>query len=313
MPIGSSLPSKSIGPQLPLEYSRNLANEEDEDEDDDSYAPALPPDMLPPARSTFASAPMFIKRPSFPPRPVHDDVDNDDDYGPMPLPTGGSSLLRKDRHDGVREFLEREETRKRNIEVIDESRGLYSRKEAARPKKLKRDDWMLVPPKSSDLLGHLDVTKLKARQFSRSSGDKRESGPSPLWTETPAERQKRIAEEVMGKRKRTEESGIADPAVDEEDIVEERKRRKRDADINKVVEEHNKSSRGASLVDMHTTSRSSPSSSKPDTNKPPGIWDHSRDMAVTGRLLDDAARNRVIRDAKGLGDRFGTGRSGRYM
>lgn len=228
-------------------------------------------------------------------------------------------------------------------------------KEASKPKTLKRDDWMLIPPKSSDLLGsmlfptefnnyhrsplYLDLnpTKLKARQFSRASGDGagRDAGPSTLWTETPAERQKRLAEEVMGKRKRTEEGGASERSIDESDLAEERKRKRRDDRVSKIVEEHNvrcfspscrvdwitfhilhmtlqqKSSRGSSLVEMHTTSRpSKPSSADSDA---PGIWDHSRDMAVTGRLIDDATRNRMIRDARGLGDRFGSSKSGRYM
>jgi len=39
------------------------------------------------------------------------------------------------------------------------------------------------------------------------------------------------------------------------------------------------------------------------------IWDHARDMAVGGRLLDDNKRNQMIHEAKGLGDRFGKGGS----
>lgn len=186
-------------------------------------------------------------------------------------------------------------------------------KEAAKPEKLKRDDWMLVPPKSSDLLGSLDPTKLKSRQFSRASGNRasRDAGPSTLWTETPAERQRRLAEEVMGKRKRTEEGGTSEQSIDESDLAEERKRRRRDDEVSKIVEHHNKSSRGATLLEMHTTSK--PSEHLSADSDALGIWDHSRDMAITGRLMDDTSRKRMIRDAKSLGDRFGTGKSGRYM
>jgi hypothetical protein len=37
-----------------------------------------------------------------------------------------------------------------------------------------------------------------------------------------------------------------------------------------------------------------------------GLWNHSRDMALSGRLLDDRTRNKFITEARGLGDRFGS-------
>lgn len=47
----------------------------------------------------------------------------------------------------------------------------------------------------------VDTTKLKARQFARTSGSVNK-GNNSLWTETPVERQKRIADEVAGKKRR---------------------------------------------------------------------------------------------------------------
>lgn len=112
---------------------------------------------------------------------------------------------------------------------------------------------MLVPPSSSDLLSSkscrlvvsvfradlipaIDTTKLnKPRQFARSAAPARDVDNS-LWTETPAERQQRLADEVAGKRRRAVN---ADPdAGDEEKEAEIRKRRKRDEDIRRGVEEH---------------------------------------------------------------------------
>ena len=45
----------------------------------------------------------------------------------------------------------------------------------------------------------------------------------------------------------------------------------------------------------------------------PAIWDHGRDMALGGRLMDDSTRNKFIKDARGLSDRFGSGRSGGFL
>jgi hypothetical protein len=46
---------------------------------------------------------------------------------------------------------------------------------------------------------------------------------------------------------------------------------------------------------------------------PPAIWDHSRDMSMGGRLMDERDRRKAINDARGLSDRFGAGRSGGFL
>jgi hypothetical protein len=89
-----------------------------------------------------------------------------------------------------------------------------------------------------------------------------------------------------------------------------RKRRKRDTELRKGVDEHTRSSRGSALVDAHAAAlRGNPDE---DEDKK-GIWDHSRDMSLGGRLMDDSTRQKMLRDAKGLGDRFGTGKSGGFL
>jgi hypothetical protein len=67
--------------------------------------------------------------------------------------------------------------------------------------------------------------------------------------------------------------------------------------------------RGPALIAQHT------SSGKGEDSKdaPSGIWDHGRDMSLGGRLMDDEKRNKLVREAKGLGDRFGTGTSGGFL
>jgi hypothetical protein len=67
--------------------------------------------------------------------------------------------------------------------------------------------------------------------------------------------------------------------------------------------------RGPSLIVQHG------STSKPDekTDENSGIWDHARDMSIGGRLMDDAKRKQLVREAGGLGDRFGTGKSGGFL
>ena len=84
-------------------------------------------------------------------------------------------------------------------------------------------------------MGHtaIDPTKLtKPRQFSRSAAPAREVDSS-LWTETPAERQQRLADEVSGKRRRAVN---AEP--DAGDDLDARKRRKHEEDVRRGVEEY---------------------------------------------------------------------------
>ncbi|KAI5115560.1 hypothetical protein M0805_006259, partial [Coniferiporia weirii] len=192
----------------------------------------------------------------------------------------------------------------------------------AKPKKPKRDEWMLVPPSSSDLLGRLsDPTKLKARQFSRGAGAASRSAPNNLWTETPVERQQRIADEVAGKRRRAANADDSE-AGNAKDGKEERKRRRRDDEVRRVVDEHNKSTRGKTLLELHSSTDGSTGAekgkkgggSKDDAEgQPPGIWDHARDMATGGRLMDEKQRSKLIADARSLGDRFGSGKGGGYL
>ena len=123
--------ASSIGPQVPAhllskELQQPVSDTVNEDGDEDDYVPELPPDLAA-SRTGPSSRPMAS--PSSPPRgrrivgpslPVHDrsnydEDDDDDDYGPMPSMQGAQKLDAV--NEGVREFLEKEEKRKKEIEV----------------------------------------------------------------------------------------------------------------------------------------------------------------------------------------------------
>lgn len=87
----------------------------DDDSDDDDYAPALPPDMI-------ASSSKKVVGPTMPPSysatydsrvQYHNPDDSDDDVGPKPLPAGVGFAER----DAVKEFMAKEEKRRREVEV----------------------------------------------------------------------------------------------------------------------------------------------------------------------------------------------------
>lgn len=150
----------SIGPHIPEHLLPTVSATTAAESDEDDYTPALPPELVTARKAAAPSAkpspgsstrrsPSPPKRtigPAFPgarpTRGVHPDSDSDSDadIGPQPLPTHGLATTREE-PSGVQEFLEREARRRKNVE------------EAKQPKKLVREEWMLVPPKASDLLG----------------------------------------------------------------------------------------------------------------------------------------------------------------
>ena len=85
-----------------------------------------------------------------------------------------------------------------------------------------------------NIIPELDPTKLKGRQFSRSTAPASGKPDNSLWTETPGERQQRLADEVSGKKRRAVETQPVD-----DDPDGSKKRRRRDEElIRKGVEDH---------------------------------------------------------------------------
>lgn len=71
-----------------------------------------------------------------------------------------------------------------------------------------------------------------------------------------------------------------------------------------------KTVRGAALLKQHERVSAAKEAEKGEKDEPPAFWDRDRDMGLGGRLMDDSTRDKFIREAKGLGDRFGSGKSG---
>ncbi|KAG6825024.1 hypothetical protein H0H87_010433, partial [Tephrocybe sp. NHM501043] len=124
---------------------------------------------------------------------------------------------------------------------------------------------------SHSVIQDLDPTKLKARQFSKSTAPVSKKADNSLWTETPAERQQRLADEVSGKKRRA-----VDTKVDEEPSDENKRRRMDEAVIRKDVDDYTQILRVPARVAQHEVSCKGAEKDKDDL----GIWDHSRDMSL---------------------------------
>ena len=84
----------------------------------------------------------------------------------------------------------------------------------------------------------IDPTRLnKGRKFAPTNNPNAGSTDTSLWTETPAERQQRLADELSGKKRRKENSEIPDDGG--LGALEARKRQKTESEIQRAVAEHN--------------------------------------------------------------------------
>lgn len=103
----------------------------DDDDDEDAYVPALPPTLLSSRSgpSNYASASQPAKRqrrvlgPTLPGQAhdqgMYDDDEGEYEPGPMPMPAVAGARVGRDDgvNEAVREFMEREERRRKEIEV----------------------------------------------------------------------------------------------------------------------------------------------------------------------------------------------------
>jgi hypothetical protein len=144
MPIGPSLPphlahlsardsSGEAGPSV-RSTTPPAPHDAESESDGDDYGPALPPQLAAKRAAGPTLAPPVNA--AAPNRSAQDDdEDSDDDIGPRPP---GQEEARQEK-SAVEEFLEREKRRAEQLE------------EKERPKALKREEWMLVPPEAGIL------------------------------------------------------------------------------------------------------------------------------------------------------------------
>ncbi|KAL7008455.1 hypothetical protein EMMF5_002184 [Cystobasidiomycetes sp. EMM_F5] len=225
-------------PHVHNDHGVNDDDDDDEDEDEaaDSYGPSLPAHLVKKAQRPTQlgpALPQHLQRQQNHSDDNHssdeDDSDDDQAIGPSAPPNLGKNALVLSEAD---EFRLREKQREEE-------------KEAARRAaegKSKREDWMLVPPTELDFVGKSDPTKINKRGFnqdSRRSGtaaDKGQPIDQTLWTETPKERAKRLDDEIMGKRKKTENAGQRETDSEKR---ERKLREARDLDLRSKVDTYN--------------------------------------------------------------------------
>lgn len=153
----------------------------------------------------------------------------------------------------------------------------------------KRDDWMTMVPESGDWSSRVDPTKLKSRGFNSGKGAKGptvKTGGDSSWHETPAEKQARLAREVLG-IKQVE----AGPRPKQEDQVAVEKSKKMKEAIEK--------SRGSTLYNEHQKSNPREKEDDPSAR----AFDREKDIAG-GTKINTTQRKELMKNASDFGSRF---------
>lgn len=320
MPSSAAAPARpSIGPALPPSAA---AASNSDSESDDTSGPAPPPPTAaaaaappPPKRAIRGPAPppaSLAERPNSPPSPSpSSSSSSEDEYGPA-LP-GAARTSSHQIHPSMRP----------NAAAADPE-----------PDIPRRDDWMLAPPSAEPGYRERDPTKLRSRKFaSGATATTRprdgSGGISSIWTETPEEKARRLADAVLGRggaggerSQQQQQSSSGGGAAGVSGIGNKRGGgggsgdggSHRDEKIRAFTEQ----TRGKSLYEEHQSARKAGKSNAGGARKGGGeadeedddpskrAFDREKDMGL-GMKIDASKRKELLNRAADFGGRFSKG------
>ncbi|KAM7405950.1 hypothetical protein PAMP_000360 [Pampus punctatissimus] len=265
---------------------------EEEEEEDGFFGPALPPGFK--KKQSSPERPPVLG-PALPPgfrKAAYDNDDNNDDGdeesfpGPA-LPPGYQA--EPSSSEGEEEDVIGPMPAKGPVQdtvALDFERRARMMKEKLTgndtPEVLTRETWMTELPPELQHIG------LGARTFKKKSGP--EKGDRSIWTDTPADRERKHREHLEGK-KRDEV---------EEDSVPHMSRK--DLEMSEKVTKYNNSKRAESLMSLHT--KNMKEKAKEAANKPVERRAFDRDTDLQVNRFDDAQKQRLLKKSQELNTRF---------
>ncbi|KAF2482256.1 hypothetical protein BDY17DRAFT_298207 [Neohortaea acidophila] len=278
-----------IGPALPPHLLAKRKRKQEEEADNATQAASGATASLSPGDGEKRRR---VLGPAMPPAPLDErpeqppdsstrsnsDSDDDDDYGPALPSSFGNGNVGEDTSDA------------------DKHTQAEQPEAAPREEKLQRDEWMTMPPKQDDLAARLDPTKPRPRGFNTSKGA---NGPNAAaadgsaWHETPEQKQKRLADEMMG---------VTTSNADVESRATKGPRKAADHDTARKIKEHTDKIRGPSLVHQHQSSQTR----EPDDDPSARAFDREKDMGSGGRL-GHAERREMLNKAANFSSKFSGG------
>ncbi|KAE8626182.1 hypothetical protein XENTR_v10006541 [Xenopus tropicalis] len=158
------------------------------------------------------------------------------------------------------------------------------------PKNPTRESWMTELPPELTNFG------LGPRTFKRRTNEK--SGDRSIWTDTPADREK--------KAKEKQEAKVSSSTMDDKFPVSER-----DIRLAEQVSTYNDSKRSESLIDLHR--KKLKRKAEEDKNKPQERRAFDRDQDLQVNRFDEAQKKALIRKSKELNTKFSHGNSSMFL
>ncbi|XP_054474544.1 GPALPP motifs-containing protein 1 [Anoplopoma fimbria] len=150
------------------------------------------------------------------------------------------------------------------------------------PEVQSRETWMTELPPELQHIG------LGARTFKKKSGP--EDKDRSMWTDTPADRERKIAERLEKKKK---------GEVEEDNVPQ---LSKKDVEMAVKVSKYNESKRAESLVSMHTKKMKEKAKEKVDKPVERRAFDRDEDLQVN--RFDEAQKERLLKKSQELNTRF---------
>lgn len=281
------------------EKEENTKEEEKEDDDDGFFGPALPPGFKkqqssPDRRPVLGPAlPPGFRRAAY---ENNDDGEDEDNFQGPALPPGYQA--ESSSSEGEDEDVIGPMPSKGPVEdsvALDFERRAQRMKEkltgSDAPEVLARETWMTELPPELQHIG------LGARTFKKKSGP--ENKDRSMWTDTPADRERKARERLERKQK---------GEVEKDDVPQ---LSQKDVEMAEKVSKYNESKRAESLVSMHTKKMKEKAKEKADKPVERRPFDRDEDLQVN--RFDEAQKQRLLKKSQELNTRFSHSRDRMFL
>ncbi|KAK9452184.1 uncharacterized protein V1518DRAFT_410564 [Limtongia smithiae] len=166
----------------------------------------------------------------------------------------------------------------------------------------RREEWMTVPPSEQDWArSQTDPTHLKNKKFlsGRAAAHVVQRGADKSWTETEADRKKRVGEEMMGLRPRTgEERPLPSSTI-----------MARDEEMDRKIKQYNDRVRGKSLLEQHQDRIEQGEGRNTGLDDPSKRqFDYDKDIASGGKIMSVSKLQDISKRAGSMDSRFSKSR-----
>ncbi|KAK7913175.1 hypothetical protein WMY93_013386 [Mugilogobius chulae] len=274
--------------------------DDDDDDDDGFFGPALPPGFK--RQSSPETTPVIgpalppgFRRPPDDEEDVNDGEDGESFSGPA-LPPGyqyQASSSEGEDEDVIGPMPSKG--------PIQDSVALDIERRAQRMKdKLSGNDAPVVPTRESwmtELPPELQHIGLGARTFKKRSGP--EKSDRSIWTDTPADRERKARERLEGKNKEEKDKDVA-PELPIKDI-----------EMAEKVSKYNDSKRAESLMSLHSKKMKEKAKEKADQPVERRPFDRDADLQVN--RFDEAQKQRLLKKSQELNTRFSHSRDRMFL